>query len=127
MAGHSKWSEIKRQKGLTERRDLARQASRRMIARGERPLYRPRLESDGDFILIRIPELDIVSQARHPAGGRGDGPRLHRHLARRSDRYVRHRGRGGTRDLTSNQGHRASGGRRSSHLSGDAQQTWIRK
>jgi hypothetical protein len=64
MAGHSKWSEIKRQKGLTERRDLARQASRRMIARGERPLYRPRPQSDGDFIFIRIPELDIATQAR---------------------------------------------------------------
>lgn len=65
MAGHSKWSEIKRQKGLTERRDQARQASREMIARGERPLYRPRLEPDDDFILISIPELDIVTEARH--------------------------------------------------------------
>ena len=66
MAGHSKWSEIKRQKGLTERRDLARKASRRIVGRGERPLFRPRLEPDGDFILIRIPELEIVTQARHP-------------------------------------------------------------
>jgi hypothetical protein len=65
MAGHSKWSEIKRQKGLTERRDLARRASRRMVAHGERPLYRATLEPHGDFILIRIPELEIVTQARH--------------------------------------------------------------
>jgi hypothetical protein len=65
MAGHSKWSDIKRRKGLTERRQLALQASRRMIARGERPLYRPLTEEDGDFIFIRIPELEIVTQARN--------------------------------------------------------------
>jgi len=65
MAGHSKWSEIKRQKGLTERRDLTRQASRRIVGRGERPLFRAWLEPDGDFILIRVPELEIVTQARH--------------------------------------------------------------
>jgi hypothetical protein len=65
MAGHSKWSDIKCQKGLTESRDRARQVSLRMIARGERPLYRPRVEPDGDFLFIRIPELDIATQARH--------------------------------------------------------------
>jgi len=65
MAGHSKWSEIKRQKGLTETRDLARRASLQQIARGERPLYRPHVQPDGDCVLIRIPELDIATQARH--------------------------------------------------------------
>jgi hypothetical protein len=65
MSGHSKWSDIKRRKGLTDPRHLARQASRGMIARGERPLYRPRLEPDGGFILIRIPELELVTEARH--------------------------------------------------------------
>jgi hypothetical protein len=67
MAGHSKWSEIKRQRGLIERREHALRASREMIARGERPFYKPRLEPDGDFILIRIPQLEIVTQARHRA------------------------------------------------------------
>jgi hypothetical protein len=33
-----------------------------MIARGERPLFRPRTEPDGKFILIRIPELDLVTE-----------------------------------------------------------------
>jgi hypothetical protein len=65
MAGHSKWNDIKRKKGMTERRELARQAGGRMVARGERPLYRPTLEPDGNFILIRISELEIVTQARH--------------------------------------------------------------
>jgi hypothetical protein len=67
MAGHSKWSDIKRQRGLTQRREQALRANRGMIARGERPLYKPRLETDGDFILIRIPELEIVTQARNHA------------------------------------------------------------
>jgi hypothetical protein len=67
MAGHSKWSEIKRRKGLTERRDEALQANRGMIARGARPLFKARLEPDGEFILIRIPQLEIVTQARHRA------------------------------------------------------------
>jgi hypothetical protein len=62
MTGYSKWSEIQREK----RRERAIQACRRMIARGERPLFRPRLEPDGGAILIRIPELDGVTQARHP-------------------------------------------------------------
>jgi len=66
MAGHSKWSEIKCQKGLTEGRDRARQASLRAIAGGERPVYRPRVEPDGDLLLVRIPELDIATQARQP-------------------------------------------------------------
>jgi len=65
MPGHSKWSEIKRRKGLTETRDQARRASLRMIANGERPTYRPQIQPDGDFFLIRIPELDIATQARH--------------------------------------------------------------
>lgn len=65
MAGHSKWSEIKRRKGLTETRDRARKASLEMIARGERPVFHPRVETDGDFFLVRIPELDISTQARH--------------------------------------------------------------
>lgn len=59
------WSEIKRRKGLTETRDRARQATLRMIARGERPLFRPRVEPDGNLFFIRIPELDIATQARH--------------------------------------------------------------
>lgn len=67
MAGHSKWSEIKRQKGLTEGRDRARQASLRAIAGGERPVYRPRVEPDGDLLFVRIPELDIGTQARQPS------------------------------------------------------------
>lgn len=66
MAGHSKWSEIKRQKGLTETRDRARQASRRMIASGERPVFRPQVEPDGDILFIRIPELDIATQGPNP-------------------------------------------------------------
>jgi hypothetical protein len=65
MAGHSKWSEIKRQKGLTETRDQARRAGLQMIARGERPIYRPQVERDGEFLFVRIPELDIATQARH--------------------------------------------------------------
>jgi hypothetical protein len=65
MSGHSKWSEIKRRKGLTESRDRARQASLRMIANGERPIYYPQIEPDGDHFFIRIPELDIATQARH--------------------------------------------------------------
>lgn len=44
MAGHSKWSEIKRRKGLTESRERARQASLRAIAGGDRPEYRPQVE-----------------------------------------------------------------------------------
>lgn len=36
-----------------------------MVAHGERPLYRTTLERDGDFIMIRIPELEIATQARH--------------------------------------------------------------
>jgi hypothetical protein len=67
MRGHSKWSEIKRQKGLTKTRDLARQASLRIIVRGERPTYRPQIEPDGDLFFVRIPELDIATQA--PARG----------------------------------------------------------
>lgn len=65
MAGHSKWSEIKRQKGLTESRDRARRASLQMVARGERPIYRPQVEPDGDLFVISIPELDIATRARH--------------------------------------------------------------
>ena len=65
MAGHSKWSEIKRQKGLAETRDLARRASLQKIARGERPIFRPRIEPDGDRVFIRILELDIATHARH--------------------------------------------------------------
>ena len=64
MAGHPKWSEIKRQKGLTKTRHRARQASLRMIARGERPLDRSRVEADGDLLLVTIPELEITTQAR---------------------------------------------------------------
>ena len=64
MAGHSKWSAIKRQKGLTETRDRARQASPRMIASGERPTFRPQVEPGGRILFIRIPELDIATQGR---------------------------------------------------------------
>ena len=64
MAGHSKWSEIKRRKGLTESRDRARGAGRDAIARGERPAYRPQIEPDGDRLLVRVPELGIATQAR---------------------------------------------------------------
>lgn len=63
MPGHSKWNEIQRQKGVTKNRELAIQASRRMIAQEERPLYRPRIEPDGRLILIRILELDLVAEA----------------------------------------------------------------
>lgn len=66
MAGHSKWSEIKRRKGLTESRERARQASLRAIAGGDRPVYRPQVEPDGEVLLVRIPELDIATQARQP-------------------------------------------------------------
>jgi hypothetical protein len=70
VAGHSKWSEIKRQKGRTETRDQARRAGLQRIARGERPIYRPQVEPDGDLFFIGIPELDIATQARH----RGEVP-----------------------------------------------------
>jgi hypothetical protein len=68
MAGHSKWSEIKRRKGLTESRDRARQAERQAMARGERPVYRVQVEPEGEILVIRISELDIATQAR----GAGD-------------------------------------------------------
>lgn len=64
MAGHSKWSEIKRRKGLTQSRDQARRAGRDAIARGERPVYRPQIEPDGDRLLVRIPALGIATEAR---------------------------------------------------------------
>jgi hypothetical protein len=66
MAGHSKWSEIKRRKGLTEGRERARQASLRAIADGDRPAYRPQVEPGHDVLLVRIPELDITTEARQP-------------------------------------------------------------
>lgn len=73
MAGHSKWSEIKRRKGLTETRDRARRASRRMIANGERPVFRPKVEPDGDILFHSYPgtryrHLGTPSNRR---GGRG--------------------------------------------------------
>ncbi len=65
MAGHSKWSEIKRRMSLTETRARARQATPRMIARGERPLFVRAWNLTGGLFFIRIPELDIATQARH--------------------------------------------------------------
>jgi hypothetical protein len=82
MPGHSKWSEIKRQKGLTKTRDLARQASLRMIARGERPTYRPQIEPDGDLFFVRIPELDNRYAGTGSRRTLRYGPGLHRNVAR---------------------------------------------
>ncbi len=60
MSGHSKWSEIKRQKGADElgrRREVAIAACRKMIARGDRPLFRPTVEREGGSWFYRVPEL----------------------------------------------------------------------
>lgn len=121
MARHSKWSDIKRQKGLTERRGAARQASRRMIARGERPLYRPRLEADAEFIFIRILELDIATEARR----RSEVAAMTRDLARRSGGLVRHRVRGFLGQLASAGGQQPPALRRSSQLPGEVDQARI--
>ncbi len=49
-------------------REIATQASRRMISRGERPLYRPRLEAAGEVVVVRIPELELVTEAPSRSG-----------------------------------------------------------
>lgn len=66
--GHTKWSEIKRRKGVDEaavaegmaklrRAEAAWKASNQMVARGERPMYRVRAAGDGPEIRIQVVEL----------------------------------------------------------------------
>jgi hypothetical protein len=60
MAGHSKWSEIKRQKGADElgrRREIAIAACRKMIANADRPLFRLTVECDDGSWFYRVPKL----------------------------------------------------------------------
>lgn len=74
-----KWSEIKRRKGVDEaslavsrtelrRAEAAWKASRRMISRGERPLYRVAAAGDGPEIHVRIVELPwLAATATRPS------------------------------------------------------------
>jgi hypothetical protein len=57
VPGHSKWSEIKRQTGVTDHRGLAIQAGRKMIGRGERPVYRAKWRWDGTAVDVEVWEL----------------------------------------------------------------------
>lgn len=75
MPGHSKWSEVKRQKGVTKNRELAIQAGRRMIARGERPLYHATWRWDGAAVDVEVWEvpgihLFVPSRAEVAPGAR---------------------------------------------------------
>jgi hypothetical protein len=75
MPGHSKWSQIKRQEGVTDRRGLAIQAGRQMIARGERPLYRAKWRWEGPAVDVEVWELPgihlfVPSRAEVAAGAR---------------------------------------------------------
>lgn len=72
---------------MTKDRNLAIQAGWRMGRSGRATSLPPRTKPEGKFILIRIPELDLVTEA--PTQGRGRGYRqgLDRGLARRSDSF----------------------------------------
>jgi predicted RNase H-like HicB family nuclease len=59
-----KWAEVRREKMA----DVI-QAARRMVAHGERPLYRATVESDGEWFLVKAPDL----------------PGAHAQVARRTD------------------------------------------
>lgn len=74
MAGHTKWSEIKRAKGVpAEASSSARSTIRRaeaawtagnwMIARGERPMYRVVATGQAPAIEVRVVELPWLVEA----------------------------------------------------------------
>lgn len=76
-------------KGVTDRRELAVQAGRQMIARGERPLYRANWRWDGTAMDVEVWELPgihlyVPSRAEVASGARA---LIARHLGVLADTF----------------------------------------